>query len=301
MNSISIRKMRVFLAAVEEGSFTRASIRENISQPAATIIINQIEETVGCELFERQGNTRRAKLTEMGNSTAETFTRIVASYDIELAHIGELASGRRGVRSLLIQFALADCLESQWMAALLDLFSHEKVKIECLSRGEIMDRLNNREATLAVVDGEADEDRYDKFAVTSYRYVRAGLAEGCVEDQKSKSAFVLAGFHEKALKRVRDLAAPSNNRATDWTGGVMEVGSLPLAARLMERGRQDAFLPDFAVSRLEDYLGVQLTVTPAMVPDTDVVLLAPRGGLARFRLSTLRGFPPFRKLKIDAA
>jgi DNA-binding transcriptional LysR family regulator len=45
MSNLSVRKMRIFLAAVEEGSFTLASARENVSQAAETIVINEIEET----------------------------------------------------------------------------------------------------------------------------------------------------------------------------------------------------------------------------------------------------------------
>ena len=49
MQNISIKKMRVMLASVEEGSFTRASAKQNISQPATSIIIQDIETQAGCD------------------------------------------------------------------------------------------------------------------------------------------------------------------------------------------------------------------------------------------------------------
>lgn len=87
MRNISIRKMRVFVYAVEEGSFTEGARRSNISQPAAVSIIGEIEETVGEPLFERSGKTRRATLTPRGEEVYQTFIRTLGVYDCALETI----------------------------------------------------------------------------------------------------------------------------------------------------------------------------------------------------------------------
>lgn len=50
---LDIRKMRLFVAAVEAGSITRAAEREHIAQPALTVHIQQIEDELQVRLLER--------------------------------------------------------------------------------------------------------------------------------------------------------------------------------------------------------------------------------------------------------
>nr|MCU0910448.1 LysR family transcriptional regulator [Paracoccaceae bacterium] len=107
MKNISIRKMRLFLAVVEEKSFTRAALKMHISQPAATIIVNQIEEEAGEPLFLRQGGARKAELSPKGRVVAQTFARIVTGVDEELARITDSDNNRRITKRLLIQSSFA--------------------------------------------------------------------------------------------------------------------------------------------------------------------------------------------------
>lgn len=50
---LDIRKMRLFVAAYEAGSITRAAEREHIAQPALTVHIQQMEDELQVRLFER--------------------------------------------------------------------------------------------------------------------------------------------------------------------------------------------------------------------------------------------------------
>jgi DNA-binding transcriptional LysR family regulator len=53
---LDIRKMRLFVAAYEAGSITRAAEREHIAQPALTVHIQQIEDELQSKLFERSAH-----------------------------------------------------------------------------------------------------------------------------------------------------------------------------------------------------------------------------------------------------
>ena len=85
--------MRILISTAAEGSFTRGAIKENISQPAATIIINNLEEMFGTHLFVRQGTVRKAYLTEAGRKVTNTFSRIVTGYDVELSNFNKKKNG----------------------------------------------------------------------------------------------------------------------------------------------------------------------------------------------------------------
>lgn len=184
MNNIGIRKMRVYLAALEMNSFTKASVAQNISQPAATIIINQIEETFGCKLFQRQGAIRKALPTEEGEKVAETFSRIVGNYDAELSALSAISRGERLQRRILIQTSYDLCIDRGWLKGLMDLYAQDDLSIEVMPRAAIVDEVINRKATLGLIDGSVNSQHLD--------YVPLGVLQLLVAVPQSNLSYQLA-------------------------------------------------------------------------------------------------------------
>ncbi|SAL62454.1 LysR family transcriptional regulator [Caballeronia telluris] len=96
---MELRHLRYFVAVAEERNFTRAAQRLHIAQPPLSRQIQQLEETLGVQLFER--NSRPLKLTETG--------KFFYSHAVQLlAQTAELESMTRRVgnieRSLSVGF-----------------------------------------------------------------------------------------------------------------------------------------------------------------------------------------------------
>lgn len=78
---MELYQLRYFVAVADTGNFTRAAERSNVSQPALSQQIINLESEVGHKLFHRLG--RRAVLTEAGVAFLERAKRIL--FEVENA------------------------------------------------------------------------------------------------------------------------------------------------------------------------------------------------------------------------
>ncbi len=90
-----LRQIRAFVTVAELGSFTRAASLLNLSQPALTVQIRNLEEILGVRLFDR--NTRTVSLTRMGRELVPALQRIVRDLDAVVAEARDVAAKRHGI------------------------------------------------------------------------------------------------------------------------------------------------------------------------------------------------------------
>jgi len=85
MINLTLKQLRYFEAVARHGHFGHAADDCAISQPALSMQIKELEETLGTELFER--GSRRVRLTGFGEELAERVRDILRSVD----ELGDLA------------------------------------------------------------------------------------------------------------------------------------------------------------------------------------------------------------------
>jgi DNA-binding transcriptional LysR family regulator len=90
----TLPQLRAFVALAENGSFTRAAIRLNLSQPALTVQIRNLEAAFGAKLFDR--DPRGVVLTRVGSDLAPPIKRLLREMDHALEEAVDTAVGLRG-------------------------------------------------------------------------------------------------------------------------------------------------------------------------------------------------------------
>ena len=81
--NVSLRQLRSLIAIARRGSFTRAAQDLHVSQPALTVQMRQLEETLGVRLLDR--NTRAVKLTALGLQIVPILERALSDIDLAMA------------------------------------------------------------------------------------------------------------------------------------------------------------------------------------------------------------------------
>jgi DNA-binding transcriptional LysR family regulator len=98
MTNLNLRHFEAFAAIAAAGNFTRAAQALHVSQPALTVQIRQLEETIGVRLLDR--NTRSVKLTRIGQQLSPVIQRLLREIDSVILNARELATGDRGTVSV---------------------------------------------------------------------------------------------------------------------------------------------------------------------------------------------------------
>ena len=98
MKHVTLRQLRVFLAAAHHMNFSRAAEELHLTQPAVSTQIKELSDNVGLPLFERIG--RRTYLTAAGEemlSCARAITQRLRESDESLARLKGITGGRLNV------------------------------------------------------------------------------------------------------------------------------------------------------------------------------------------------------------
>jgi len=99
--NVTFRQLTLFEAVARHLSFTRAADELHLSQPAVSMQIRQLEDSIGLALFEKSG--KRISLTEAGR---EVF-RYSQSINRELAEMEEVLESLKGLSRGRLNIAVA--------------------------------------------------------------------------------------------------------------------------------------------------------------------------------------------------
>lgn len=93
--NVNLDHLEAFISIVKLGSFTRAARLLHVSQPALTVQVHQLEETLGVRLLDR--NTRSVQPTQIGKDLAPVVERLLQEIQTVVVSTRELSVKSRGV------------------------------------------------------------------------------------------------------------------------------------------------------------------------------------------------------------
>ena len=82
---MEVRNLITFLKIIETGSFSKAAEQLTYSQSTVTVQIQQLEEEIGVQLFDRIG--KKIYVTEKGHELEAYAQQIIASYEMPNDHL----------------------------------------------------------------------------------------------------------------------------------------------------------------------------------------------------------------------
>ncbi len=170
LRNLSMRQLRVFLAAARHLSFTKAAAELSLTAPAISMQIKEMESDLGIELFARVG--RRVELTTAGEYFLVYAKRIAASLRDAEVTLSKLRGNEGGqLRIGLVSTA------KYFLPTLLARFKEDhfglQIKLEVRNRDQMVELLRDGEIDLAIMGRTpADMDtRVEAFAAHPHAFI----------------------------------------------------------------------------------------------------------------------------------
>jgi len=152
----TLLRIRLFVAAYEEGSFTAAAVREHLTQSGMTQHMQTLEQHLGVKLFVRQRGNTTVPTPAADAYYAACLTVLRAHSKTSLA-VQPFTNGLSGE----VRIGLTPALTSKMLAPTLSSFvaQHPNVVIRILDSYSdvVVDKLRAGEIDLAVVPGSRPE------------------------------------------------------------------------------------------------------------------------------------------------
>ena len=149
----TLRQLQVFESVADELSFTRASEKLHLSQPAVSIQVKQLEEGVGLPLFEHAG--KKISLTEAGSIVYRLSKTIRNELEDAAEQIDEMMGIQRGRLDVTVT-TTASYFTSRILADFARKYPNIAISLDVTNRENLLKQLDSNQCDLAIM-GEPPE------------------------------------------------------------------------------------------------------------------------------------------------
>jgi DNA-binding transcriptional LysR family regulator len=149
MRSLNLDQLRALVEVVEQGSFSAAARRLNLTQPAVSLQIRELEGRIGLPLVERMG--KRAYPTAAGGELIEHARRIAAETERALAAMRRHKDGWLGRVRIGTGDVMLSCLLPPVLRALRTTHPNIELVIFTGTTTDMVQRISSNDIDLGLV------------------------------------------------------------------------------------------------------------------------------------------------------
>jgi DNA-binding transcriptional LysR family regulator len=165
---ITFRQLETFATVSRLGSFTKAAEALHLTQPAISIQVRQIAETIGLPVFEQVG--REIKLTQAGEALLETVRSLDDVWNRFESAIDEIKGLKRGkLRVALV--TTAKYFLPRMLGGFCQRYPDIDIELEIANREKIIERLGNNQDDLYVMSYPPEDLDIVRYPFLDNEYV----------------------------------------------------------------------------------------------------------------------------------
>ena len=150
-----MRQVRAFVSVAHLKSFTRAAALLHVSQPALTVQIRKLEESLGIRLLDR--NSRTVDITRVGRELLPVFQRVLHELDSVIMDTKALATQQHGV----VRIAALPSFAAGLLPPIISRFRRSHPRMSFVVRDMIASRVNagvrSEEVDIGITGGELSD------------------------------------------------------------------------------------------------------------------------------------------------
>ena len=148
MRNITLRQLKVFEAVARNLSYTGAARELHLSQPAVSMQIKQLEESVGLPLFEQMG--KKTYLTEAGNEFYH-YVRVISQQLDEAQEVLEALKGVHRGRLEITVATTANAFATRLLAIFKQQHAGVTISLDVTNRETLLRQLADNEKDIAIM------------------------------------------------------------------------------------------------------------------------------------------------------
>lgn len=148
MLHLTLRQLKVFEAVARQRSFSRAAEMLHLSQPAVSMQVKQLEESIGLPLFEQMG--KKIFLTEAGQEMFH-YSRVIAEQLDEMEGVLSRMKGLEQGRLKITVVSTANYFAPQLLASFCQRHPDVTINLDVTNREVLLQQLANNETDLAIM------------------------------------------------------------------------------------------------------------------------------------------------------
>lgn len=250
---LSLYKLEIFAAVVQEGSFSSAATRLYMTQPAVSQHVQDLEAMLGTKLFDRK--RRGVHLTPSGE-TLYAYTRrilqLVAEAEAAVTDVENLAEGQLNISATP---GISGYLLPEWVSAFRARYPNLGVGLRTDVTQQVVGDVLSHQADLGFIEGELGTSPNEALAIQILSDIDMVIVVSPQHEWAKRSSVTLNALNEQTL-----ITRQTGSKTRSWLDSTLarygvkpriigEFDSPEAIKQAIMSGTCLAILPDYSVRR----------------------------------------------------